>query len=255
MIEVAKVAKTYRSPAGERMTVLAGVSLRVERGEMVALLGPSGCGKTTLLNLAAGFDAPDAGTIRIGGERVRGPSPRRITVFQQGGLLPWRTVRGNVELGLESLGWTKARRQERVDACLRLVELLPFAEHHPRQLSGGMQQRVAVARALAVEPDVLFLDEPFSALDAPTRAAMQGELLRLRQRLQATILLVTHDLDEAIVLADRILVLSSRPGTIRGEFVPTLTHPRQRDSAEYAALREDIADALEPAAARPEWSI
>jgi NitT/TauT family transport system ATP-binding protein len=190
-IEVRGASKRFRSAKGEVRTALAAVDLEIGDGEFLCLLGPSGCGKTTLLNLMAGFEAPSSGEVRIDGRRVVGPDPRFVTLFQDYGLFPWRTVLGNIEYGLEARGEGRAARRARALECLELVGLADFARSHPHELSGGMKQRVALARALAVEPEVLFMDEPFGALDAITRMRMQDELIRLWQGKRRTVVFVT----------------------------------------------------------------
>ncbi|MCJ2068898.1 ABC transporter ATP-binding protein [Methylobacterium sp. J-030] len=235
-VEAVSHAFTIR---GAALPVLDRVSLEVEPGGFVALLGPSGCGKSTLLRLVAGLEAPDAGRIAIAGERVQGPAPSRLLVFQDPTLYPWRTVRGNVSLGLEAQGIGRERAM-RADAALRLVGLDGFADAYPHQLSGGMAQRVALARALVNEPRLLLLDEPLGKLDALTRLAMQAEILRLWQEKQFTALLVTHDVEEALVLAQRVIVLGDRPAAIRAELPVRLPYPRHRDDAEIVRLRREI---------------
>jgi len=255
MIDIANISKTFPDPRQGPLPVLENISLHIGRGEFVSLLGPSGCGKTTLLNMLAGFERPTSGTIHIAGELVRKPSPRRITIFQNYGLLPWRTVRQNVALGLERLPLSSRERETKADHFIRLVGLTDFAHHHPYQLSGGMQQRVAIARALAVEPEIIFMDEPFSALDAMTRQSLQQELLALRERLKTTIVFVTHDIDEAIFLSDRVIVLSRRPGLIRADFPIELPHHRDRNSAKFQSLRDAVLVAFKPWKKGPEYLI
>ncbi|MEI8246354.1 MAG: ABC transporter ATP-binding protein [Lentisphaerota bacterium] len=255
MINIENVTKNYIDPLRGALKVLGGVSLKVGDNEFVSLVGPSGCGKTTLLNIMAGFDHPTSGTVSIDGQVVRKPSPRRITIFQNYGLLPWRTVRKNVELGLEQHGLSYKERADKADYYLSMVGLSDFAGHHPSQLSGGMQQRVAIARALAVEPEIIFMDEPFSALDTMTRNAMQQELLEIRKRLKTTVVFVTHDIDEAIFLSDRVIVLTQRPGIIQAEVNVYMPHQRDRNSAEFLSLREAVLVAFEPWKKKPEYLI
>ncbi|MFO1541435.1 MAG: ABC transporter ATP-binding protein [Chloroflexota bacterium] len=209
------------------MEALAGCSLGVAAGEVVALVGPSGCGKSTLLRLVAGLLAPDAGSVTVGDLPVRGPSERVGLVFQEPRLLPWRSARENVAYPLELRGIPAAERRDRADALLTLVGLAPFADARPAQLSGGMAQRVAVARALVLDPPVLLLDEPFGALDALTRDRLDEELLALRDRLRMTILIVTHSIPEAVFLADRVVVLSPAPGRVTHEIPVALARPRR----------------------------
>jgi ABC-type nitrate/sulfonate/bicarbonate transport system ATPase subunit len=218
--------------------VLEDIDLDVREGEFVCILGPSGCGKSTLLNVVAGFLSPTAGSVRIDGEEVRGPDPRRIFVFQERGVFPWLTVEGNIGFGLGKL--PRAERQERIARYVRLVGLAGFEQAYPHELSGGMKQRVEVARALAVDPDVLYLDEPFGALDSITRLVMRGELLRIWQAERKTILFVTHDIEESVQLADRVVVMSSRPARIRRIVPIDLPHPRDLSSRRYLELRDGI---------------
>lgn len=200
----------------EPLPVLENVSFSVEPGEFVAILGPSGCGKSTLLRLVAGLEPPVKGGALADGERIAGPHPSRVVVFQDPTLFPWRTVRDNVALGLEAQGLLKARGA-RIDQALRLVGLQDFGDVYPHQLSGGMAQRAALARALVNDPRLLILDEPLGKLDSLTRIAMQGEILDLWQRAGFTALLVTHDVEEALVLATRVIVMSERPARIKAD--------------------------------------
>ena len=223
---------------GKSMSVLENVDLDVGDGEFVCLLGPSGCGKSTLLSTIAGFLAPTSGEVRIDGEVVRGPDPRRIFVFQERGVFPWLTVEGNIGFGLGRL--SRAERAQRIGHYIKMVGLEGFERSYPHELSGGMKQRVEVARALAVNPDVMFLDEPFGALDSITRMIMRGELLRIWEAERKTILFVTHDIDEAVQLADRVVVMSARPGRIQ-QIVPIdIAHPRDISSPRYLELRDGI---------------
>ena len=228
---------------GTPLPVLDRVGLAVEPGGFVALLGPSGCGKSTLLRLVAGLEPPDQGTIAVDGRLVEGPDPSRLHVFQDPTLYPWRTVRGNVALGLEAQG-VRRDRAARVDQALGLVGLLGFAEAYPHQLSGGMAQRAALARALVNEPRLLLLDEPLGKLDALTRLAMQAELLRLWQQKRFTAVLVTHDVEEALVLAERVIVLGDRPAAIRAELPVDAPYPRHRDDPDLVRLRRTILEIL-----------
>ena len=223
---------------GQSMSVLENIDLEVGEGEFVCILGPSGCGKSTLLSAMAGFLTPTSGEIRIDGEAVRRPDPRRIFVFQERGVFPWLTVEGNIGFGLAKLPRTE--RVQRIQHYIKMVGLEGFEKSYPHELSGGMKQRVEVARALAVNPDVLFLDEPFGALDSITRMVMRGELLRIWQAERKTILFVTHDIDEAVQLADRVVVMSARPGRIQ-QIVPIdIAHPRDISSPRYLELRDGI---------------
>ena len=223
---------------GKTTPVLEDISLEVADGEFVCLLGPSGCGKSTLLSTMAGFLSPTSGEIKIDGEVVRGPDPRRIFVFQERGVFPWLTVEGNIAFGLFHL--TAAERKQRVTHYIRMVGLEGFEKAYPPALSGGMKQRLEVARALAVNPDMLFLDEPFGALDSITRLVMRGELLRIWEAERKTIIFVTHDIDEAVQLADRVVVMSARPATIQQIVKIDIPHPRDISSARYLELRDGI---------------
>lgn len=224
---------------GESYAVLDDISLNVAAGEFVALLGPSGCGKSTLLRLAAGLDIPSAGALREDGTVIAQPDPSRLLVFQDATLFPWLTVWKNVAAGLDARG-VLAREKHRIDRMLRLVRLEDFAEAHPHQLSGGMAQRVAIARALVNDPRLLLLDEPFGKLDSLTRLKMQNELLALWKDRGFTALLVTHDVEEALLLADRVIVLSDRPARIVAEVSVAKPHPRRRDDADLVALRGQL---------------
>jgi ABC-type nitrate/sulfonate/bicarbonate transport system ATPase subunit len=218
--------------------VLDAINLDVTEGEFVCILGPSGCGKSTLLNIAGGFLEPAAGEVTIDGERVAGPDRRRIFVFQERGVFPWLTVDGNIGFGLYDL--SDSERRARIAHYVQLVGLQGFERAYPRELSGGMKQRVEVARALAVNPDVLYLDEPFGALDSITRLQMRSELLRIWQAEKKTILFVTHDIEESVQLADRVVVLSARPGRVRRIVPIDIAHPRDLSSPRYLALRDEI---------------
>jgi ABC-type nitrate/sulfonate/bicarbonate transport system ATPase subunit len=218
--------------------VLDAINLDVAEGEFVCILGPSGCGKSTLLNIAGGFIEPAAGEITIDGERVAGPDRRRIFVFQERGVFPWLTVEGNIGFGLFDL--PESERRARIAHYVQLVGLQGFERSYPRELSGGMKQRVEVARALAVNPDVLYLDEPFGALDSITRLQMRSELLRIWQAERKTILFVTHDIEESVQLADRVVVLSARPGRVRRIVPIDIAHPRDLSSRRYLELRDEI---------------
>ncbi|MHA7683319.1 ABC transporter ATP-binding protein [Cupriavidus sp. PET2-C1] len=221
------------------LPVLSRVSLTAEPGEFVALLGPSGCGKSTLLRLVAGLEPPRRGTLAVDGVPISGPDPSRVVVFQDPTLYPWRTVWDNAALGLEARGLLGSQR-ERVDDALARVGLTEFARAYPRQLSGGMAQRAALARALVNEPRLLILDEPLGKLDSLTRLSMQGELVSLWQRSRFTALLVTHDVEEALLLATRVIVFSERPARITAEIKIDRDYPRHRDDPELIRLRREI---------------
>ena len=224
---------------GAALPVLQDVTLSIEPGEFVALLGPSGCGKSTLLRLVAGLEPPRTGTLREDELRIRGPHPSRVVVFQDPTLFPWRTVWDNVALGLEAQGILKRHRQ-RVDDALELVGLSEFRNAYPHQLSGGMAQRAALARALVNDPKILVLDEPLGKLDSLTRITMQAELVSLWQRKGFTALLVTHDVEEALFLANRVVVLSERPARIKADIAVLRPYPRHRGDPYLADLRRQI---------------
>jgi NitT/TauT family transport system ATP-binding protein len=224
---------------GQPLPVLDGISFHVDRGEFVALLGPSGCGKSTLLRLVAGLDFPSAGFLFTDGQQIEGPDPSRVVVFQDPTLYPWRTVSGNVALGLEARGLLRSHR-ERIDEALHLVGLAGFANAYPHQLSGGMSQRAALARALVNDPRLLILDEPLGQLDSLTRITMQSELVSLWQRAGFTALLVTHDVEEALFLAGRVIVLSERPAQIKAEIVNSRPYPRHRGDPNLVELRHEV---------------
>jgi NitT/TauT family transport system ATP-binding protein len=223
---------------GKSTPVLQDINLEVAEGEFVCLVGPSGCGKSTLLNTMGGFLSPTSGTVRIDGEVVRGPDPRRIFVFQERGVFPWLTVEGNIGFGLTHL--PRPEREGRIAHYVKMVGLGGFEESYPSELSGGMKQRLEVARALAVNPDMLYLDEPFGALDSITRLTMRKELLRIWDAERKTIVFVTHDIDEAVQLADRVVVLSARPAVIQQVVKVDIARPRSISSPRYLELRDGI---------------
>jgi ABC-type nitrate/sulfonate/bicarbonate transport system ATPase subunit len=223
---------------GTSTEVLDKISFEAAKGEFLCLLGPSGCGKSTMLNIVAGFLEPTSGEVRIDGEIVVGPDPRRIFVFQERGVFPWLTVEGNVGFGLFKL--SREERERQIAHYIKLVGLQGFEKAYPLELSGGMKQRLEVARALAVNPDMLFLDEPFGALDSITRLIMRVELLRIWEAEKKTIIFVTHDIEEAVQLADRVLVMSARPARIQRIVEIDIAHPRDISSPRYLALRDSI---------------
>lgn len=227
----------------KQVLALSSVSFDVTEGSFVAIVGPSGCGKSTLLRVCDGLIPPTQGEVLLYGEPVRGPGRERAMVFQQHNLFPWRTALGNVEFGLEMLGVPKQERRARAKHYLALVGLEAFADYYPHQLSGGMQQRVGLARALAVEPQVLLMDEPFGALDAQTRSLLQEELARIWSQNRKTVLFVTHDIEEALFLSDRVIVMSSRPGRVVRDITVPFGRPRSEEvrvQPDFAALKEDI---------------
>ena len=228
---------------GKTLPVLNRVSLRIKPGELISLLGPSGCGKSTLLRLVAGLETPTVGSILADGVQITQPDPSRVVMFQDPTLYPWRTVKANVSLGLEARGLLR-RQGHRVDEALRLVGLTQFATAYPHQLSGGMAQRVSLARALVNDPRLLLLDEPLGKLDSMTRMTMQQELVSLWQRTGFTSLLVTHDVEEALFMSNRVIVLSDRPATIIADVAIDLPFPRHRGDPRLAELRREILELL-----------
>ncbi|MBL8665180.1 MAG: ABC transporter ATP-binding protein [Candidatus Odyssella sp.] len=255
MAEVAleRVTKVFES-RGARVTALTGVDLRIGHDEFVAIVGASGCGKSTLLNLVAGFEHPTSGTVRVDGAAVTRPGPDRGVVFQQSALFPWLTVRQNIAFG-PSLAANRARtiRAPGVDQLLKRVGLAAFADHFPSQLSGGMRQRAAIASVLTIDPGVLLMDEPFGALDALTRSLMQDFLLELWEENRKTVLLVTHDIGEAVYLADRLVIMAGHPGRVR-EIVPVdLPRPRRyalQAEPEFIRLRDHVTRVVREEAAK-----
>ena len=241
-LEIDHVSHAYPLKDGE-LPVLDDVSLHLEAGSFTALIGPSGCGKSTLLRLAAGLDHPTSGSVRAGGVPVEAPHHSRTLMFQDATLFPWRTVWKNVATGLEARG-VLAKESDRVDQALSLVRLTEFARAYPHQLSGGMGQRAALARALVNEPAMLLLDEPLGKLDSLTRMALQNELSSLWQRVGFTALLVTHDIEEALLLASRVVVFSDRPARIKTEIKVDKPYPRRRDDPDLIALRGTVLSVL-----------
>ena len=225
---------------GQELSVLRDLQLDVRGGESLAIVGPSGCGKTTLLRVLAGLETPDAGEVLIDGHPVQGVGTERAIIFQEPRLLPWLTVLGNVAFGMEVRGETKPRAEARARHYIRLVGLTEFELAYPRQLSGGMAQRVGIARALTVQPEILLLDEPLGALDAMTKLTMQEELSRIWREEQVTMILVTHDLEEAIYLADRVLVLPKEKGAIPRLITVDLPRPRDRNEARFVEMRRRL---------------
>ncbi|SFU74658.1 ABC transporter ATP-binding protein [Pseudoduganella namucuonensis] len=228
---------------GSVIEAVKGVSLQVQPGEFVSLIGPSGCGKSTLLNAVAGFTEIDAGSLLLDGAPIDGPGSDRGVVFQQYSLFPWMTVRKNVEFGLKMKGVGQSVRETQARTLLGLAGLLAFENHYPAQLSGGMKQRVGIVRALATSPQVLLMDEPFGALDSQTRSVMQEILTNMWQRLRLSVLFITHDIEEAIFLSDRIYVMTARPGRVKAELKVPLPRPRKpemMDSPEFVALMRTI---------------
>lgn len=238
-IEVKNLSITFEQDE-KKMTALKDISLNIEKGEFVCLLGPSGSGKSTLLNAMAGFLKPTEGKIYIDEKEVQQPSISYVTIFQNYGLLPWRTVERNVTLGLESKKMPKEEQKKIARKYIEMVGLKGNEKKRPRQLSGGMQQRVAIARALAVNPEILFMDEPFGALDAITRMKLQDDILDICQTAKKTIVFVTHDIEEAIYLADRVVILDANPGRIKADLRIPLGKNRDRTSEDFLLIRDKI---------------
>jgi NitT/TauT family transport system ATP-binding protein len=236
-VEVRGLTKVFTGRRNE-LEALQNIDLEIRQGEFVCLLGPSGCGKSTLLNVVGGFEEATSGEVLVDGEPVAGPHPRRVFVFQEYGIFPWASVWDNIALGLRHL--SKAEQHERVDHYIELVGLRGFERTYPGELSGGMKQRVAVARALAVTPDIVLMDEPLGALDSLTRHIMRAEILRIWQQERMTVLFVTHDVDEALQLADRIVVMSPRPGRIARIIPLDYPHPREVGSHEYVRIKTEL---------------
>ena len=226
-IQGRNVSLTFRPPNRAPVRALGGFDIDVEEGEFLSIVGPSGCGKSTFLNILLGLIKPDSGELTLKGRKISGPGNDRAMVFQEFGLLPWRTVQHNIELGLELKKMAAVKRRAIAERLIALVGLSGFEHHYPHELSGGMKQRVGLARALATDPDVLLMDEPFAALDAQTRDLMQAELLRIWREAKKTVLFVTHQIDEAIYLSDRVMVMSKRPGQAKKIFPIALPRPRE----------------------------
>ncbi|HVZ70763.1 MAG TPA: ABC transporter ATP-binding protein [Polyangia bacterium] len=250
ILDVRDLVKTFTNAEGETVTALDRVSFQAYRRELLCVIGPSGCGKSTLARLIAGLDPCNGGTILLDGKPVDGPGPDRGMVFQAYTLFPWLTVRKNVMFGLEvSQGLSPSTAEQEANQWLELVGLVKFADSYPHQLSGGMKQRVAIARALANRPRILLMDEPFGALDAQTRAQMQSYLLQIWKQVDITIVFITHDLDEAVYLADRVLILDAHPGRVRELMevaVPRPRHPSQFQSSTFLAARRHLEELIHP---------
>lgn len=253
MITVSGISRTFDGVGG-RVLALDDVSFACRRGEFVCLVGPSGCGKSTVSRMIAGLERPDTGTIEIDGVRANGPDLRRVMMFQEAALFPWLSVIDNVEFGLKMRGMPAASRREVAHTFLKMVHLASFAEAQPHELSGGMRQRVALARALAVNPEVLLMDEPFAALDAQTREIMRTELQEVWQQTGKTILFVTHNLREAATLGTKVILMTARPGTVKEEIPVPLPRPRDPRSPEVARITEQLFEHLRDEIERSERS-
>jgi NitT/TauT family transport system ATP-binding protein len=246
-IQAKNITLSFKSKNRDPVTALSDLSLAVRQGEFVSIVGPSGCGKSTFLNVLLGLIRPDSGVMQMNGIPIIGPSQERAMVFQEFGLLPWRTAQANVELGLELKGTPAAERKQRSTELIKLVGLHGFETHYPHELSGGMKQRVGLARALATEPEVLLMDEPFAALDAQTRDLMQTELLAIWERTRKTVLFVTHSIEEAVYLSDRVIVMTARPGQVKQTLTIALPRPRDyemRLTPEFNKIKSQIWDVL-----------
>ena len=250
-IDISKVNRIYTDSDGNKVDALHDVSLDIRPGEFISIIGPSGCGKTTLLRLIAGLDKPQSGALSIDDSAITDVSPERGYVFQQGGLFPWLTVEGNIAYGLKARKVYK-KKKESVGKYISMVGLDGFEKSYPHQISGGMAQRVAIARALINEPKALLLDEPMGALDSFTRADLQDKLLELWKQNNITMILVTHDIDEAIYLSDRIVIMTPRPGKISEIIDVTLPRPRHRGGVDFLAMRKKILELFELAQAEPQ---
>ena len=244
ILNIQHLCKDFPVPGQEPIQALSDITLSVGDKEFVSVLGPSGCGKTTLLRIIAGLESVTSGSIEIDGETISSPNPKMVMIFQEYSLYPWRTILDNVKFGLELQNNVMQSAREVAMEYLHLVGLDEFASRFPYELSGGMRQRVAVARALAIEPEILLMDEPFGALDAQTRNLLQKELLEIWEKTKKTIIFVTHSVDEAVFLADRLVVLTPRPGRVC-EIIPIdFNRPRDRTSAEFAQLRRKVLDLI-----------
>ncbi|QOX63190.1 ABC transporter ATP-binding protein [Anoxybacterium hadale] len=256
LIEIQNVFRTYVDDKENQVEALFDVNLSVREGEFISIIGPSGCGKTTLLRLLAGLDAPTSGALSINGHEIKSPDPERGYVFQQGSLFPWLTVEKNIASGLKARGVYQKQKQD-ISHYIQLIGLAGFEKSYPHQISGGMAQRVAIARALINRPAALLLDEPMGALDSFTRADLQEKLLELWKKNHTTMILVTHDVDEAIFLSDRIVIMTPRPGQISEILKIDLPRPRDRAGIDFAGIRSSILEKLHLASTRqpPEYEI
>ena len=237
------VTKTFTTGKEQELVAVDNLSIDIHEGEFICLLGASGCGKSTILNMFAGFTQPSTGEVLLRGQPIVRIEPRCGMVFQSYALFPWKTVRANVEFGLRMKGLPAAERRDRASAFIEMVSLKGFEDHYPAELSGGMQQRVTIARLLAADPEVLLMDEPFAALDAMTRQVMQEELLGIHERSAKTIVFITHSIDEALILSSRLFVMSARPGRVKAVIPNTLPTPRRLSvqfSPEYGALKSTV---------------
>ena len=242
MIQVESVSHSFNVKGRKELTVLENVSFSIYDKELVCILGPSGCGKTTLLNVMSGLIQPTKGRVVINGQAVTGPSPKYLTIFQDYKLLPWRSIRKNIELGFEALKPKPLRKEidEKVNAQIQSVGLVGFEDYRPKEISGGMKQRVAIARALALEPEILFMDEPFGALDAMTRDELRNKFRNLMKSTNQTVVMITHNINEALYFADRIIIMKSNPGRISAVLDVDLPTQRGSYSEDFLKLREEV---------------
>jgi NitT/TauT family transport system ATP-binding protein len=248
ILSARNVTKTYPIGKDQELVAVDDLSFEIDEGEFICLLGASGCGKSTILNMFAGFTQPTSGEVLLRGQPIVAIEPRCGMIFQSYALFPWKTVRGNVEFGLKMQRLPRAERHARAAALIEMVNLRGFEEHYPAELSGGMQQRVTIARLLAADPEVLLMDEPFAALDAMTRQVMQEELLKIQERSGKTVVFITHSIDEALILSSRIFVMSARPGRIKAVIANSLPTPRRiavQFSPEYGELKSAIWSLIE----------
>ncbi|MBS0293068.1 MAG: ABC transporter ATP-binding protein [Proteobacteria bacterium] len=246
-LSIQSVSRTFVSPRGQATQALLPVDFDVQENDFVTILGPSGCGKSTLLRIVAGLDHPSSGRVLLGGQPVEGPGADRGMVFQSYTLFPWLTIEQNIRFGLRERGMPEAEQKERAQYFIAKVGLCGFEQHFPKQLSGGMQQRTAIARALANDPKMLLMDEPFGALDNQTRVLMQELLLGIWEAERKTVMFVTHDIDEAIFMANRVAVFSARPGRIKSEIAVNLPHPRHytiKTSPEFMELKARLTEEI-----------
>ncbi len=247
IISIKNLTKVFETKK-ETVTALKDVTLNIEEGEFIVLVGSSGCGKTTLINTIAGFEEPTSGDVFMHGKPVRGVNPRCGMIFQQYALFPWKTVRDNIEFGLKMKGMGKKERYEEADKYIQMVGLQGFEKAYPKELSGGMKQRVSIARALANDPEIMLMDEPFAALDAMTRQVLQEELMRIYRESSKTIFFITHSIDEALLLSTRIMVMTSRPGRIKDDMKNDLPWPRNAKVQlleRYTQLKSSIWDSVQ----------
>lgn len=244
-VNVSKVNKTFSKDKKQSLNVLDDIDFSIQDGEFVSLLGPSGCGKSTILKLIAGLDAPTEGEIEVNGKSVKGPGTDRVVVFQEGGLFPWMSVLDNVMYGLKLKKISKKEAERRAMDGLKMVHLAKFKDTYPHELSGGMKQRVAIARSLVMDPDVLLMDEPFAALDEQTRLVLHQELQRIWQETGKTIIFITHNIREALTLSDRVLLMSTRPGKIKKTFTVQSARPRDPSDSVIVDLERKVMEELE----------